>query len=152
MKIIPSRQQNEQHIHTHKHTYIHAYIHTYIHTQVLNTISATRQPNVTITNRVASTLPAVKVDGQRMCQILYNLVGNAIKFTPKGSIEISAEVVSGDEDMVAVTVQDTGVGISEKDIDTIFVPFEQGIYLSFLGCVCVCVCVYACARLCMMCA
>jgi signal transduction histidine kinase len=75
-----------------------------------------------------------------MCQILHNIVGNAIKFTPKGIIEISAEVVSGDgqEDMVAVKVQDTGIGLSQNDILAIFSPFVQGNICVYVVYTCIC--------------
>ncbi|MEO1220532.1 MAG: ATP-binding protein [Pseudomonadota bacterium] len=67
--------------------------------------------------------PWIKTDGLRLRQIVLNLVGNAIKFTEEGQIEIQ---VSGDEEELYIEVKDTGIGISEKRLQTIFAPFTQG--------------------------
>jgi PAS domain S-box-containing protein len=63
-------------------------------------------------------------DPTRLRQILVNLVGNAIKFTESGSIGIA---VKGDgEQGVAFTVRDTGIGMTQAQLDRIFQPFAQG--------------------------
>lgn len=80
------------------------------------------QKSLQLINRIDSDLPAVKADENRVQQILYNLVGNAVKFTQTGNVTVSA-AVEGD-DMV-VTVSDTGVGIPPDKLDTIFESFEQ---------------------------
>jgi diguanylate cyclase (GGDEF)-like protein len=67
-------------------------------------------------------LPAVDADENRIQQILYNLIGNAIKFTEKGEITVSSKIRDG---MVAVTVADTGIGIPEEKFGRIFESFEQ---------------------------
>src|SRR5690606_33092129 len=62
----------------------------------------------------------------RLTQILFNLLGNAIKFTNKG--EVLLEVAStdyGEETDINFRVQDTGPGIPESDVDKIFNEFEQ---------------------------
>ena len=64
----------------------------------------------------------VRSDEYRVRQILINLVGNAVKFTESGSVEI---VLSDDGDNLRFSVIDTGVGIAEDDIKTLFEPFEQ---------------------------
>jgi signal transduction histidine kinase len=65
----------------------------------------------------------VAADAERFQQILLNLITNAIKFTPKGgSIEVSCD--SSDE-VVRVSVKDTGVGVRLLDIDRVFEPFVQ---------------------------
>jgi diguanylate cyclase (GGDEF)-like protein len=73
-------------------------------------------------NELDEALPTVSADENRIQQILYNLIGNSIKFTEKGEIAISAKVV---DSLVAVTVADTGIGISEEKFDRIFESFEQ---------------------------
>jgi len=78
--------------------------------------------------RNAPDLPAVvKVDGRRLRQILLNLLGNAIKFTEKGSVTLAVESTPVDDDQIElrVSVRDTGVGIAPKDLARIFAPFEQ---------------------------
>ncbi|MDR1947068.1 MAG: response regulator [Desulfovibrio sp.] len=75
-----------------------------------------------LVNAIDESLPAINADENRIQQILYNLIGNAVKFTEKGSIRVSAEVVG---DQVAVSVADTGIGIPEDKFDRIFESFEQ---------------------------
>ena len=64
----------------------------------------------------------IMTDGLRLRQIVLNLIGNAVKFTESGLIHISYRV---DEDQFTVKVTDTGIGISNTRIDTIFQPFTQ---------------------------
>ena len=66
-------------------------------------------------------------DPVRLNQILINLISNAIKFTHKGGIEISANPVAENEDGIVVnfTVQDSGIGIKEEKLETIFESFSQ---------------------------
>ncbi|WP_176637690.1 ATP-binding protein [Desulfolutivibrio sulfoxidireducens] len=67
-------------------------------------------------------------DEARLRQILFNLVGNAIKFTDEGSVLIHASVLpfsAGADVRVLVTVSDTGIGISDEDLRKIFEPFVQ---------------------------
>ncbi|MDV2583368.1 ATP-binding protein [Alkalibacillus haloalkaliphilus] len=64
----------------------------------------------------------VHADPNRLQQILYNLVGNAIKYTDEGRIVISAYET---EDGLTISVQDTGSGISADQLEYIFNPFQQ---------------------------
>jgi PAS domain S-box-containing protein len=81
------------------------------------------QKPIRLLNQLSSDLPAVKADESRIQQILYNLIGNAIKFTEAGVVSVSAKV---EGDMIAVTVADTGIGIYGDKLEIIFQPFEQG--------------------------
>lgn len=66
-------------------------------------------------------------DAARIRQILLNLVGNAIKFTPRGhvTLSISASPGAGTAYVLYFSVEDSGVGIPENRIDSIFTPFVQ---------------------------
>jgi len=74
-------------------------------------------------NAVPEGLPPALGDEDRLQQILFNLVGNAIKFTDRGSVRLAAASRNG---RLEVTVADTGVGIPEAIQERIFQPFEQG--------------------------
>lgn len=63
-------------------------------------------------------------DKSRLRQILVNLISNAVKFTHEGSISIKVREVTSDR--IAITVSDTGIGISETDLPHIFDKFRQG--------------------------
>lgn len=69
-------------------------------------------------------LPKIVGDTGRIVQILYNLVGNAAKFTAHGTITLSAGV-GKDQQHIYVSVTDTGAGIPKDKIRKIFGAFEQ---------------------------
>jgi signal transduction histidine kinase/uncharacterized protein HemY len=64
----------------------------------------------------------IKQDQQRLQQILFNLIGNAVKFTKQGSINIKSQL---DNNQLSVTISDTGIGIPRDKIDRVFESFEQ---------------------------
>jgi len=72
--------------------------------------------------------PALLVDPLRLRQILANFVGNALKFTPQGSIHLVAESLGmeGPLARVRLLVHDTGIGISPENQQRLFQPFSQG--------------------------
>ncbi|MFK5969034.1 MAG: two-component regulator propeller domain-containing protein [Candidatus Marithrix sp.] len=77
-------------------------------------------------NSITPNTISIDVDENRFQQILYNLVGNAIKFTNTGTITVSAKILTSTSNpSVAITVKDTGIGIVPEKIDRIFVAFEQ---------------------------
>ena len=63
------------------------------------------------------------LDGIRLTQVLNNLLSNALKFTEKGKVEL--DIQPGGEGIVQFTVRDTGVGIPENKLETIFESFKQ---------------------------
>ena len=68
-------------------------------------------------------LPVMKIDEERILQVLRNLIGNALKFTPAdGAVSISARLKQG---MVEVSVADTGAGIPEEQLKMVFEKFQQ---------------------------
>jgi two-component system sensor histidine kinase GlrK len=80
--------------------------------------------NITIEAQVNNGLPIVKMDSERILQVLRNLLGNAVKFTNSGGqVMISARPLNHG---VEVSVMDTGEGIAEEDLIHIFDKFQQG--------------------------
>ncbi|MDO6704839.1 response regulator [Photobacterium sp. 1_MG-2023] len=77
---------------------------------------------VRIINQIQPDLPLVLADEQRLEQILYNLVGNAIKYTTEGKIILSATIL---ENQVRIQVVDTGQGIPPEQLEHIFEPLVQ---------------------------
>lgn len=72
----------------------------------------------------------VAADAHRIQQILSNLITNAIKYTPEGVIQVSADLVFDDRKQsqpwrLVLVVEDTGPGIAEKDVPRLFEPFTQ---------------------------
>ena len=71
-------------------------------------------------------LPPVYADGQRVQQIVTNLINNAVKFTPEdGSITIRAGIDENDPDFLSISVSDTGCGIGHGDCERIFEQMYQ---------------------------
>ena len=64
----------------------------------------------------------MRTDSGKVRQILLNLMSNAVKFTPSGSVEVQ---VKAEAEGVTWTVKDTGSGIAPEDLDGIFEPFQQ---------------------------
>jgi len=72
-------------------------------------------------------LPVLMLDSQRLRQILFNLVGNAVKFTPSGGITLTVDFLANDagSGILRIRVADTGIGIRPESQDQIFLPFVQ---------------------------
>ncbi len=75
-----------------------------------------------LVNSMPEDTPIVKASEDRLIQVLHNLVGNALKFTEEGSIEISSEI---EGEMLKIMVKDTGIGIAPDKQEQVFASFEQ---------------------------
>ncbi|MFM7063558.1 MAG: ATP-binding protein, partial [Actinomycetes bacterium] len=85
------------------------------------------RPEVIVRSSVSEDVPTyVMVDGPRVSQVLSNLVTNAAKFTPGGSISINVAPVRDEPGRVRLEVVDTGTGIASADLERLWRPFEQG--------------------------
>lgn len=80
------------------------------------------EKSIRLVNSISPEFPSVHADGNRLIQILHNLVDNAIKFTEQGEIHISARLIY---EWIEVRVADTGIGISKDMQDRIFLAYEQ---------------------------
>ena len=91
------------------------------------TVLAVMQPlaqgkPIALYNEIPGDTPPALGDEDRLQQVLYNLVGNAIKFTDRGIIRIAARPVDG---RIELAISDTGIGIPEDRREAVFQPFEQ---------------------------
>lgn len=96
------------------------------------------QKNLTLDYQPLSELPAIiAADETRLRQVLLNLLGNAIKFTETGGVTLKVGYVRDfeccgsktsfmpDSDLIRFQIEDTGIGIDERQISKIFLPFQQ---------------------------
>jgi signal transduction histidine kinase len=83
-----------------------------------------REAGLKLVNRLDAGLPELCVDARAIKQVLINLLGNAMKFTPNGG----SIIVSGsrtDDGGMTLTVADTGIGIAPENLPRVFEPFWQ---------------------------
>lgn len=94
-------------------------------TQALRDLAAEFHANgVEVHAQLDDDLPPVLGDPQRLKQVLWNLLRNALKFTPpNGRVTVSATLYGG---VVSVRVKDTGLGMTQADLARVFEPFAQG--------------------------
>ncbi|MCH7828117.1 MAG: response regulator, partial [Bacteroidetes bacterium] len=74
-------------------------------------------------NRKTNTNIIINTDGYKVTQVLLNLIGNAIKFTNEGFVELAINLLPNNK--LEFKITDTGIGISDKDINIIFEEFRQ---------------------------
>ncbi|MGE5423103.1 MAG: PAS domain S-box protein [Ignavibacteriales bacterium] len=93
----------------------------------LNPVTS-RSKGLTMKCQISNDIPQVLIgDPQLIQQVLANLVGNAIKFTPRGEISIKAEIMerNGSSLLLKISVADTGIGIAREHMDKLFQSFSQ---------------------------
>lgn len=83
---------------------------------------STIEKGVKLKYAIAPDFPTLSLQEERVRQVMLNLIGNAVKFTPQGEICYSAEYTDG---TLVIAVRDTGIGISESKFSSIFDPFDQ---------------------------
>lgn len=89
--------------------------------------TAAMDKNLRLNVHATTQLPeTIHTDPTRLRQVLLNLIGNAIKFTHEGSIDVTIAIVTkAGRQLISFDVQDSGVGISEGNLQAIFKPFVQ---------------------------
>ena len=97
--------------------------------QLMNEVMAELEPiikrsTLTVTAKMSRKLPPIRSDRQKVKQIVLNLLSNALKFTPAGSVTIAASY-DQEEKAVVISVLDTGVGIPDEDQSQVFEDFRQ---------------------------
>lgn len=102
---------------------------------ILSSLSITSsQKKLEMINIIDSKIPSQLLgDPSRLRQILINIVGNAIKFTETGNIQLNLEIIDNNNDKavnkdlitIKFEIKDTGKGISVEDTDKLFKPFSQ---------------------------
>ncbi len=92
------------------------------------------QKQISLLSEIPANLPEIRVDKRRLCQVLINLLNNAIKFTPEGgnvTLSVSKVAVDVQENdnpefnYLRFAVKDTGIGITSENLTTLFKPFVQ---------------------------
>ncbi|HOP63370.1 MAG TPA: diguanylate cyclase [Spirochaetota bacterium] len=90
---------------------------------VLTIIKATMpEKEIELINSIPGNSPFVEADENRLQQILYNLVGNGVKFIHKGYVRVSSELQNN---RMEIRVEDTGIGIASGRLEAIFKNFQQ---------------------------
>jgi signal transduction histidine kinase len=96
--------------------------------EVIDGAASTIEPilnhaSVRLIREIAPGIPVLNTDREKVRQIVLNLLDNAVKFTERGEIRISAAQQNGS---LKLTVSDTGIGIEKKDLHRIFEEFHRG--------------------------
>ncbi len=97
-------------------------LHEIVHGVMSTAVAFVKDKPVELQQDLPEGLPQVVGDGRRIRQVLLNLISNSGKFTDEGYIRVSAEY---DDEVVTMSVSDSGIGIPEEKLATIFEAFTQ---------------------------
>ena len=99
-------------------------VHEVIHAALKNLEGPQKSNGVGIRLRLRALRTQIRADGDKLEQVISNLIGNALKFTPqRGTVTVTTR--NEPDDKLVVEVSDTGIGISPEALERIFAPFEQ---------------------------
>jgi signal transduction histidine kinase len=94
-----------------------------VESAVKQILQSAESKNITLEKNIAPEAPELEADARKLCRVLVNLIGNAIKFTPEsGTITIN---VRPHDDGILYSVRDTGLGIPSEAFEHIFEKFGQ---------------------------
>jgi len=92
-------------------------------TEVVNNLtSAAKEKNISLVYKTNSAVPNIMADGDKVKEVLVNLIGNAVKFTHKGGVTVALEQKGG---TLVISIADTGSGIAKEDQELLFKKFSQ---------------------------
>lgn len=100
----------------------HALVRYSVRTCSMETVA---RKGLTLETDLRATRPFIRADAARMQQVLWNLLNNAVKFTPDGG-RITVRTWDESDDTLAIEMSDTGIGIDAQVLPRIFDAFEQG--------------------------
>ena len=108
---------------------VHPFVLSHLMDQVINLMaSKANEKKLSLRKTIAPNVPEhFEGDSVRLKQVLYNLIGNAIKFTDHGKVDINVQLLKKEDSTAHLRfdVIDTGIGIKEEDLPKIFIPFSR---------------------------
>jgi two-component system sensor histidine kinase/response regulator len=88
--------------------------------------SLAQKKSILLTTAIENDIPAIQADRDKLNQVLVNLIGNAIKFTPNGgTVQVRVTVIPSEE-IIQVCIADTGCGIAPHELEKVFEKFYRG--------------------------
>ncbi|MBT2687265.1 cell wall metabolism sensor histidine kinase WalK [Bacillus sp. ISL-47] len=95
----------------------------FFYNRIIDRFEMTKQQNVTFERRLPDHSAFVEIDEDKLTQVLYNIISNALKYSPEGG-KVTFSIEEKDE-FIIVSVSDEGVGIPKENIDKIFERFYR---------------------------
>jgi signal transduction histidine kinase len=105
-----------------KFTYEHVNMNAQIIEVTNGLLSAAKEKNISLTYVPNTAVPAIMADGDKIKEVLINIIGNAVKFTHKGGVTVTLQQKEGE---LITSIADTGSGIAKEDQELLFKKFSQ---------------------------